>query len=215
MIFSINKNSLLEYTLRQIENLFPDRTYNREDILPLFNKAIERIEYCFTKIDNKYYSHEGNSVFNHLNSDQYSMYLYFFSNTLYRGGYEKTLSEKVFLLNKALHGIDVFYEIELPDIFIFVHPLGTVLGRAEYSNYLTVYQKCNVGANHEIYPSLGEYLTLHPGASVLGKCCVGNNCKLATNALLLDADLKDNSLYIGNPKDFSIVNSERKNSIWK
>ena len=37
-----------------------------------------------------------------------------------------------------LHGIDVFFTVDLPDIFLFCHPLCTVLGRAQYSDYFLV-----------------------------------------------------------------------------
>lgn len=216
MIFSIKKEDLLDYTINQVQNLFPDReTYNKDQIFPHFNRSLKRMEYCFSKIDNKYFSDGENPIFNHLNGDQYSMYLYFLSNTLYNEGFKKTFLEKLFLLNKSLHGIDIFYEIELPDIFLFVHPLGTVLGRATYSNYLIVYQRCNVGANKNIYPTIGEHTTLHPGASVLGDCNIGNNCKIGANALILDKNLKDNSLYVGNPKDHHIIIRNEKNEIWK
>ena len=45
-----------------------------------------------------------------------------------------------FLLNKLLFGIDVFYTVDLPKHYIFVHPIGTILGSgAIYSNYFVVY----------------------------------------------------------------------------
>ena len=40
------------------------------------------------------------------------------------------MKDKLFLLNKALHGCDIYYEVALPSVFLLVHPLGTVLGRA-------------------------------------------------------------------------------------
>jgi serine O-acetyltransferase len=115
-----------------------------------------------------------------------------------------TLAKKIYLLNKALFGLDVFYEVELPPIFLFVHPVGTVLGRAKYSDYLVVYQRVGVGSNHGIYPTLGEYVTLHPGAMVLGNSQVGNYCSIGAESLIIDKDIPDNSVYIGNPKEYSI-----------
>ena len=32
----------------------------------------------------------------------------------------------------------------MPDIFLLVHPPGSVIGNAEYSNFLTVYQNCTI-----------------------------------------------------------------------
>ena len=104
------------------------------------------------------------------------MFLYFLANTLYKYDYELSFFEKIFLLNKILFSLDIFYEVELPDIFLFVHPLGTVLGRGSYSDYLVVYQRCNIGSNNNL--SNSKHVTLHPGASVLGNCIIGRfkNC---------------------------------------
>ncbi|MGI6649712.1 MAG: hypothetical protein ACOX5W_11890 [Bacillota bacterium] len=142
------------------------------------------------------------------------MFLYFAANTVYKDSNQLELATKIFLLNKYLHGIDAFYEVELPDIFLFVHPLGTVLGRGNYSNYFVVYQRCNIGSNHDIYPSMGENLIMHPGSAILGNCKVGDNCRIATGSLLLDMDLEANSIYIGNPSNYSIKKSEARPSIW-
>ncbi len=216
MILSLKKTELLKYILYQVYNLFPDNNkYNDAKIQSSMDETLDRVEYCFSKINNKYFYNNKNVVFNHLHGDQYSMFLYFLSNTLYRKEFNPTLCNKLFLLNKTLFAIDAYYEVTLPDIFLFVHPLGTVLGRAEYSDYMIVYQRCNVGSNHDIYPTLGAHLSLYPGSSILGKCKVGNNVKIAANALLIDRDIEDNNLYIGTPKEFHVSEKKEFHSIWK
>ena len=142
------------------------------------------------------------------------MFLYFLANTMYKHDYELSICEKIFLLNKSLFSIDIFYEVELPEIFLFVHPLGTVLGRGNYSDYLVVYQKCNVGSNNDIYPTLNKYVTLHPGASVLGDCTIGENSRIASQSLIIDSVLKSNTTYIGTPKKNSLTPNSSKNKIW-
>ncbi len=57
------------------------------------------------------------------------------------------IADKAYALNKALHALDAFYEVELPDVFAVQHPVGTVLGRATYSDYFICYHNCTVGAN--------------------------------------------------------------------
>ena len=47
---------------------------------------------------------------------------------------------KLFVLNKALNGIDLFYEIELPEVFFIGHSVGIVLAKARYGNRLVLYQ---------------------------------------------------------------------------
>ena len=96
--------------------------------------AFQRIEFCFSKINNKYFFDGTNSVFNHLNGDQYAIFLYYLSNTLFRLNQDTNLCSKLYLLNKALHGLDAFYEVQLPDIFMVIHPISTVLGRGKYDN---------------------------------------------------------------------------------
>ena len=84
-------------------------------------------------------------------------------------------------------------------IFLFCSSPGYRLGRGNYSNYFIVYQRCNIGSNHDIYPSMGENLIMHPGSAILGNCKVGDNCRLLRGSLMLDMDLEANSIYIGNP----------------
>lgn len=216
MKMTLKKNEFLRYVIKQTKTLFPDGAAARiGDLKKHYGIALDRTEHCFSKINSKYYSAGKSAAFDHLNGDHYAMFLYIFSNTLYRGGCDIFLCSKLFLLNKALHGIDAFYEVELPDIFLFVHPLGTVLGRAKYSDYLIVYQRCGVGSNHDIYPSIGGYTTLRPGSSILGKCRIGKNCTIAVGSLLIDKDLDSNSVYIGNPKNFIIKKSDGIQQVWK
>tara|TARA_Y100000385_G_scaffold286438_1_gene348446 strand:- start:274 stop:927 length:654 start_codon:yes stop_codon:yes gene_type:complete len=215
MNFSINKKELLDYTLNQINNLFKDNVkYQKNKIVNSFELSLKRLEFCFSKVNNKYFFVDGEVYFNHLHGDQYSMFLYIFSNTLYQNNIYITLCEKLFLLNKMLFGIDVFYEIKLPNIFLFVHPLGTVIGRGKFNDYLVVYQGCSIGANKDVYPTLGKHVTLHPNASILGDCKIGNNCELASNSLIIDKDLDSETCYFGNPKNSYKKKNKYINNIW-
>jgi serine O-acetyltransferase len=213
---TLKNEELLNFTLNQIENTFPDgKKYDKSSLLKSFEKSLKRVEFCFSKINNKYFCIGEEVFFNHLNGDQYSMYLYFFSNTLFNDKFDITLCEKLFLLNKKLFGIDVFYEINLPNIFLFVHPLGTVIGRGKFDDYLMIYQGCGIGANHNVYPTLGKHVTLHPNVSILGECNIGENCEFAANSTIIDKNLESNTIYFGNPKK----NFKKKNltihNIWK
>lgn len=216
MQLSIDKSDLLDFIVQQLNNFFPDKNEVKKDELKRhFDLILQRTEYCFSKVNNKYFCDQSGVLFNHLNADQYAMFLYFATNTIYKANSDLSLCTKIFQLNRYLHGIDIFYEVELPDIFLLVHPLGTVLGRGNYSNYLLVYQRCNIGSNKDIYPTLKEYVSLHPGASILGNCLVEENCKIGAGSLLLDKNLEQNSIYIGNPRDYTIRKSDTRASAWK
>lgn len=179
------------------------------------SRTLERVEHCFSHIADRYFFDGKKVLFNHLNGDQYGMFLYFLSNTLYREREDVSVCAKLFCLNKLLHGVDAFYEIELPDIFRWVHPLGTVLGRGHYSDYFLVYQRCGIGSNRGAYPRLGKFCSMHPGSSILGNSEIGNSCELGADALLLDRSLPDRSLYIGSPGNFRVIKKEPDLSHWR
>jgi serine O-acetyltransferase len=178
-------------------------------------RALERLEHCFSAVDNKYFFDGEAAVFSHLHGDQYAMWLYLLSNELFRQGAPASVCAKLFLLNKALHGCDIFYEVELPSIFLLVHPLATVLGRGSYSDYFVSYQRCGVGSNHDVYPVFGQHVTLRPGSAVLGACRIGDHCQIAAESLVIDRDLPDHSLYIGNPKTAVVKRQEAVYPLWR
>lgn len=212
----LNEGLLAKYVTHQINTFFNDgQKILIDDVRMLFPESLERLEHCFARINNKYFFDGESAIFNHLHGDQYAMFLYLLCNTAYKMAGANRLASKLFLLNKMLHGIDAFYEVELPSVFLFVHPIGTVLGRGSYSDYFLVYQRCGVGSNHDIYPTLGHHTTLRPGSSVLGQCKLDGNCTLAAESLLLDKDLQANTLYIGNPRDFVIRASADVLSVWR
>jgi serine O-acetyltransferase len=126
-------------------------------------------------------------------------FLWFLANSLSQID-SIVVAEKLSYLNKIMHGIDAWHNIHLPEVFLVVHPVGTVLGNADYENFLVVYQNVTVGANLEnCYPKFKGPSILYSKASVIGNCTIGENVVLGANSLLIDQNLQKNSVYIGNP----------------
>lgn len=210
MQLSINQVDLIAYIARQINNLFPDVNVIADDFSRYFMVAIERAKYCFSHAKNKYFENHGQIYFNHLHTDQYAMFLYYLSNSLYHLNGNLSLASKVYSLNKALHSVDLFYEVDLPDIFYLQHPIGTVLGRARYSNFFFVYQRCSIGANLEhVYPTIGEGVVMYGGSSIIGNCTVGENCWISTGTIVMDQDIPPNSVVFGRSPDLVIKPTKR------
>ena len=213
---SLPKKDLARYVIAQINNKFPDhRVVCLDDVMGVIDRVLERLEYCFSKIDNTYFFDGSRVIFNHLHGDQYAMWLYLLSNEIFRQGGDPVICSKIFLLNKSLSACDIFYEISLPEIFLLVHPVGTVLGRGKYSDYFVAYQRVGVGSNHDVYPQFGEHVTLRPGAAVLGKSRIGNYCQIATESLVLDSDVPDNTLFIGRPENIQMKSNTAPYKIWR
>jgi serine O-acetyltransferase len=166
---SLGAEGLAAYAAAQVNAMFPDPDpVSADDLAPAVAAALPRLEHCFSHVANKYFFDGERAVFSHLHGDQYAMWLYLLANELHRQGGPASTCSKLFLLNKALHGVDAFYEVELPSVFLLVHPLGTVLGRGNYSDFFVAYQRCGVGSNNDVYPTFGRHVTLRPGSAVLG-----------------------------------------------
>ncbi len=213
----IYKNELFELVINQTNYLFKDKyKVQKKNIITCLNEAYDRTINCFSKINNPYYydKKKKSVLFNHLNSDHLATFLYFLSNSSFERKKQRNLCEKLYYLNKALNSIDLFYEVKMPDIFLLIHPVGTVLGRAIYSDYLIVYQGVNVGSNNDHHPKFSKYVTLRPSTSVLGKCFLEFNSELASGSILIDKILKKNSIYFGKPKNFFLKRKSKINSIW-
>src|SRR5205823_3428658 len=116
---SLGPDDLAAYVTSQVGAFFPDGRVDAGQLARPLTRALERAEHCFSNLRRKYFAQDDRTVFNHLNTDQYAMFLYLLSNTLFRMEESPSLTAKVYALNKALHSIDAFYEVELPDIFLF------------------------------------------------------------------------------------------------
>lgn len=104
---------------------------------------------------------------------------------------------------RADHAVELYYEVELPEHVMFVHPLGTVLGRATYGDYLVVYNGCSVGSDLAgNRPVLGSGVVLFGGAKVLGKTVIGDNVFVTANTVIQDCVVPDNSVVFPSLKVF-------------
>jgi serine O-acetyltransferase len=187
------------YTSRQMNHLFPDgndvSALALEALMPM---VLHRLETCFCGLLGRHFRRDGVLYFEHLNSDHYSMFLYLLANEAYRAGLNsRDIALKGYLLNKALHGLEAFYEVELPEVFWFSHAVGSVLGRAKYGNGLIVSQGCTVGNKDGIYPVIGEKVVLCANTTILGDCRIGSQVVLGAGCQLIDEIIPNFTTVVG------------------
>jgi serine O-acetyltransferase len=207
---SLSTDDLTSYVVRQLAAFFPDGADAAGDLARPVGRAVERADHCFSRINLKYFNDSGVTRFDHLHTDQYAVFLYLLANTIFREGGDPRLAAKVYALNKALHGVDAYYEIELPQVFAFQHPVGTVLGRARYGEYFFVYQRCSVGSNLDgAYPTIGEGVVMFGGSAIIGASSVGDNCWLSVGALVMDTAVPDSSIVFGSSPDLVLKTARR------
>jgi len=207
---SLSRTELAAYVRKQFENLFPDGA-DLADLPPLVNLALGRVEHCFSRVRLKGYFANGQPRFSHLHCDQYAVFLYYLANSAFREKPGHPIADKAYALNKALHALDAYYEVQLPDVFAVQHPVGTVLGRATYSDYFLCYHNCTVGANlGNDYPSFGRGIVMYGGSRVIGKTSVGGNTFVSTGAIVIDGGaLEPNSVLHGIYPDAGRSRTER------
>lgn len=190
----MNDDELANYVDRQLNNFFG----HCDSVYPYLNDALFRVEKCFRVTKNKYYNDgNGKALFSPFHSGQYAVFLYFLSNTIYRMEGSAALATQIYYLNKILHSTDWYYEVELPEYWGVEHPLGSVLGRAKYSNGFFFYQGCTVGGNRDKYPVMGENVILYSNVSILGDTSIGNNVAVSTGAVIKNEVIPSNSVVYG------------------
>ncbi len=197
MKLSLARNELLSYTQRQLSTFFPDgHATTLGDHSPTVDTALDRLDRCFRHVSVRRYCENAQTFMNHLYSDHYLMYLWFLSNTLWKENADPVLLNKLYYLNKSLHGFDCVYDTSMPDIFLVFHGSGTVLGKADYSDYFVALQGCTVGAHSGKYPRLGRGVALAAHSSIIGECIIGNRVSIGSQTGVFKRNVEDDcSIY--------------------
>lgn len=206
MKLELNGPQLGELVSRQLANLFQFDPGSETPILSAgIYQALRRCETCFGQTPNKYYHRAGEPFFTPWHSGQYSIFLYFLSHAVAKQGPESTsLADRIYYLNKALNGPDLFHQVEMPAVFFPDHPLGSVLGQASYGEFFSFSQQCTVGNNKGEYPTIGRNVKLMSGVKILGKCRIGDNVICSANTYIKDRDIPSGSLVFGSGSDLVV-----------
>ncbi len=183
--------SLANYVARQLDSTFPaeGQAADVESIFGILPATIERLKpilravRCFNA-----------GSFDYYNSLQYSTFLYLLANQQSRAGVDRSLSERLFCLNRALNALDLFFSVELPEIFFISHGVGSVLGDAKYGNRLVFFQNVTVGRVGEMRPQIGNNVVLYPGAIITGKTILGDNCVVSAGTVLHNVIVPENTI---------------------
>jgi len=171
--------------------------------------ALERFERCLTAIALPGYSRAGRPFFNHLHGDQWTIFLYFCANTAWRFLENIDLAAKFYLLNRTLNSIVIMYDTALPEIFLLNHAVGTVLGKATYSDYFVAYHNVTIGSDDGVPPIVGERNVLYAGAAILGRSQTGSGVTVAANSTVLNRSIPADTIAIGSAGTFETFERKR------
>jgi serine O-acetyltransferase len=177
------RQSLLDYTVAQCVAVVPDgrEAAFRAAIDANFDEALARLHRCINAC-----APWRQDEFNVLQSSQHAIYLYFLANTIFRQAGDTAAATRLFLMNKAFNGIDLFYEIEMPEVFYIGHSVGIVLAKATYGNYLVLYQNSTVGRHKDQIPVIGDRVVLYPNTAVIGRSVVESDCVISQGTSIIN-----------------------------
>ena len=126
-------------------------------------------------------------------ADEYTSFIAFLAQAASRSG-DLDLASAAYLVNRRINNFDCFYTRNLPSIFHLEHPLGSVIGNANFGNYLVVYQGVSVGGDLKLrYPSFGDGVALYARSSVIGDCSIGNNVAIGAGVQVFAERIESNT----------------------
>jgi serine O-acetyltransferase len=191
-VFETKKIRLLAcYIAKQLDSNFPLEGVGADvdNIMRVLPVALARLRpilknvLCFNS-DNFY-------IYNSL---QYATFLYLLANEQAKLDTNTVIADRLFCLNKTLNSIEIFYNVELPEIFFISHGIGAVLGNSKYGNRFVFFQNVTVGRINNSKPVIGDDVILYPGVTVTGKTIIGNNCVISAGINLHNEIIPDNTI---------------------
>ncbi len=196
-----NIEDTLKLLLKQLGNYWED--IDSEVIKAALPAALKDVSEGFSGTMNRRFFDGKTAMLSPYISTQWMIFLYRLSHHIYLAASTDTPKEadQVYYLNKIMHANDWFYAVNLPVHFMCEHPLGSVLGRAEYGDYFFVYQGTTVGGNRSggvlSYPHIGKNVILYANATVLGNTHIGNNVAVSADTYLINEIIPDNCIVFG------------------
>ena len=135
-------------------------------------------------------------------SGLHAVFAYRFSHLLYQRGYF-TAARIVSQISRFFTGIEIHPGAKIGKGLFIDHGMGVVIGETtEIGDNCLIYQGVTLGGtgkeHGKRHPTLGNNVLVGAGARVLGPFKVGNNAKIASNAVVLE-EVPENATAVGVP----------------
>ena len=194
--------------LNQVSNNFFKSIEDESLIAKHLPEILDRFEKNISANENKYYwkqneNGDKEAFFDPLHTCQWALFLYLASNTIYKNETEKkeaarVLCDKIYGQLKIVSGCDLYYEVEMPEVFKFEHPTGSYIGRARFGEGFSFEHDCSVSCLEQgVYPVIGNNVSMKSGSSIIGNSVIGDNCVIMPGTMIKDENVPDNSIVSG------------------
>jgi serine O-acetyltransferase len=187
---------------RQLAALAPRRT--APSLEPIVEAALPRMESIVSASALPgYHDADGTPRFDIAQTDQSAMFIWLCSNEAWRAG-DRVTAADFFALNKALNAVVCMYDTQLPTIFLWIHCVGMMLGKARYAERFVAYQNVTVGTDRGARPSFGEGTILFAGTKVVGGAEIGARTVVSLNSVVIDERIPPDSVVAGRSPDLQV-----------
>lgn len=86
------------------------------------------------------------------------------------------------------YGVEVGSHPKIGENLKLEHFQGIVIGDdASIGNNCTLYQQVTIGQKNNMYPNIGNNVTIFAGAKVIGDIDIGDGCTIGANAVVLSS----------------------------
>jgi serine O-acetyltransferase len=101
----------------------------------------------------------------------------------------------------AFSKIELPYTVKAGPGLFFPHLGGVVINRdTEFGAFVKIYQFTTFGADDSgAVPTVGDFITINPGAVVLGSAHIANHSRIGANATVLGLQCEPGSVLVGTP----------------
>lgn len=209
-LIGMDRASLVSYVVALIDRLVPDGKAGqfRPQIDRSLDEAVERTMICINR--SRLWKPGG---FSYLHSSHFCTFLYLLANSIWKESADPEVCTRLFIVNKALNGIDLFYQIELPEPFFIGHSVGIVLARASYGKRVVLYQNSTVGKGGDYYPEIGNDVILYPNSAVIGRCRIGDGTIVSQGVSVINRDTPGNTMVFPGEKGALLFKEPRRSII--
>jgi serine O-acetyltransferase len=191
----MNEYDITKFIVAQLNNFFPTKNNMRRDteiINDVLRTVFERYLHCASKIK----AFKGDESVDPYNVLKYPIFLYFLMNTIYTMSINDPgrIKDRLYCLNKYLHGCSIFYKIILPPVFFTTYASQIVLANTKYGDFFLAYQGVTVGSFKDQAPIIGGKVILMPNVIVSGSSIVGDNVVISTGVRVINQNIPDNTI---------------------
>jgi serine O-acetyltransferase len=186
----------LSYIAHQLRSMYPSDGPAESDraLLDLVQaEADQRFEYLAKRVT--ILARAGSSP-DPLHVMKHPIYLYLLARVIHERKLqdEYRLKDRLYCLNKALHGCSIYFKVAMPKVFFLNYATQIVLGDCTYGENLVVYQGVTVGGYRDKIPTLGSNIVLMPNSTISGTTRLGNNVVVSTGVTCINQVIPDNTI---------------------